>query len=73
MLYDFALVFNHDTTFLATKMAVAFRKVSAFNSSQDKCPLYVERLGHVFVANGITEEPSNLSFSHQCQQLQTIV
>ena len=38
-------------------MAVAFGKVSAFNPSQDEWPLYVERLGHVFVANGITEEP----------------
>ena len=38
-------------------MAVAFGKVSAFNPSQDEWPLYVERLGHVFVTNGITEEP----------------
>ena len=39
-------------------MAVAFGKISSFNPSQDEWPLYVERLGlgHVFVANGITEE-----------------
>ena len=43
---------SDDTTFLATRMAVAFRKV---NASQDEWPLYVERLEHVFVANGITD------------------
>ena len=37
-------------------MAVAFGKIYPFNPSQDDWPLYVERLGHVFVANGITEE-----------------
>ena len=37
-------------------MAVAFGKINSFNSSQDEWPLYVERLGHVFVANGITKE-----------------
>ena len=36
-------------------MAVAFVKVKAFNPSQDEWPLYVERLEHVFVANGITD------------------
>ena len=46
----------HDITFLATRMAVAFGKINSFNPSQDEWPLYVERLGHVFVANGITEE-----------------
>ena len=35
-------------------MAVAFGKVNTFNPSQDKWPLYVERLEHVFVANDIT-------------------
>ena len=35
-------------------MAVAFGKVNAFNPSQDEWPLYVKRLEHVFVANGIT-------------------
>ena len=37
-------------------MAVAFGKINSFNPSQDEWPLYVERLGHVFVANGIIEE-----------------
>ena len=37
-------------------MTVAFGKIYPFNPSQDDWPLYVERLGHVFVANGITEE-----------------
>ena len=37
-------------------MTVAFGKINPFNSSQDEWPLYVERLGHVFVANGITDE-----------------
>jgi len=37
-------------------MAVAFGKVNSFNLSQNEWPLYVERLGHVFVANGIMEE-----------------
>ena len=37
-------------------MAVAFGKIYTFNPSQYDWPLYVERLGHVFVANGITEE-----------------
>ena len=46
---------SDDTTFLATRMAVAFGTVNAFNPSQDKWPLYVERLEHVFVANGITD------------------
>ena len=41
--------------FLVMRMAVAFGKVNAFNLSQDKWPLYVERLEHVFVANGITD------------------
>jgi len=50
-------IFNHITTFLAKKMAVAFGKVTSFNPSQDEWPLYVERLGHVFGANEITEEP----------------
>ena len=36
-------------------MAVAFGKVNAFNPSQDEWPLYMERLEHVFVANGITD------------------
>ena len=36
-------------------MAVAFGKVNAFNPSQNEGPLYVERLEHVFVANGITD------------------
>ena len=35
-------------------MAVAFGKVNAFNPSQDEWPLYVKRLKHIFVANGIT-------------------
>ena len=51
------LIFNHNTIFLAMKMAVASGKVTAFNPSQDVWPLYVKRLGHVFTANGITEEP----------------
>ena len=38
-------------------MAVAFGKINTFNPSQENWLLYVERLGHVFVANGITEEP----------------
>ena len=37
-------------------MTVAFGKVNAFNPSQDEWLLYVERLEHVFVANGITNE-----------------
>ena len=37
-------------------MAVAFSKINTFNPSQEDWPLYVERLGHVSVANGITEE-----------------
>ena len=37
-------------------MAVAFGKINPFNPSQDEWPLHVERLGHVFVANGITDE-----------------
>ena len=37
-------------------MAIAFGKINSFNPSLDEWPLYVERLGHVFVANGITEE-----------------
>ena len=37
-------------------MAVAFGKIYPFNPSQDDWPLYVERLEHVFVANGNTEE-----------------
>ena len=41
--------------FLVTRMAVAFSKVNVFNPSQDEWPLYVERLEHVFVANGITD------------------
>ena len=41
--------------FLVMRMAVAFSKVNAFNLSQDEWPLYVERLEHVFVANGITD------------------
>ena len=45
---------SNDTTFLATRMAVAFGKVNTFNLSQDEWPLYVERLEHVFVVNGIT-------------------
>ena len=36
-------------------MAVAFGKVNAFNPSQDKWSLYVERLEHVFGVNGITD------------------
>ena len=36
-------------------MAVAFGKVNAFNPSQDEWPLYVKRLKHIFVANGITD------------------
>ena len=48
-----------NATFLATKMVVAFGKVSAFNPSQDKWTLYFEQLGHVFTANGIVEEPKN--------------
>ena len=46
---------SDDTTFLATRMAVSFGKVNTFNPSQDKWPLYVERLEHVFVVNGITD------------------
>ena len=45
----------HDTTYLMTRMAVAFGKIGAFNPSQDDWSLYVEQLGHVFIANGITE------------------
>ena len=41
--------------FLVTRMAVTFGKVNAFNPSQDEWPLYVERLEHVFIANGITD------------------
>ena len=37
-------------------MAVAFGKINTFNPSQEDWPLYVERWGHVFVANGITED-----------------
>ena len=36
-------------------MAVAFGKISPFNPSQDEWPLYVERLGHMFEANEITD------------------
>ena len=36
-------------------MVVAIGKVNTFNPSQDKWPLYVERLEHIFVANGITD------------------
>ena len=36
-------------------MAVAFFKVNAFNPSHDEWPLYMERLEHVFVVNGITD------------------
>ena len=36
-------------------MAVAFDKVNAFNPSQDEWPLYMERLEHIFVMNGITD------------------
>ena len=39
-----------------TRMAVAFGKINPFNPSQDEWPLYVEQLGHVFVANGITNK-----------------
>ena len=53
----FHLIFsNHDITFLATRVAVAFSKINTFNLSQEDWPLYIERLGHVFVANGITED-----------------
>ena len=53
----FPLIFNnHDIAFLATRMAVAFGKINTFNPSQEDWPLYVERLGHVFVANGITKD-----------------
>ena len=41
--------------FLATRMAVAFGKVNVLNPSQDEWPLYLERLVHIFVANGITD------------------
>ena len=37
-------------------MVVAFGNINSFNPSQDEWPLYVERLGRVFVANGITKE-----------------
>ena len=55
--YCSLLIFSlsNDTTFLAMRMAVAFSKVNAFNPSQDEWPLYVERLEHVFVVNGITD------------------
>ena len=43
-------------------MAVAFGKINSFNPSQDEWPLYVERLGHVFVAIGITEEKKEAVF-----------
>ena len=36
-------------------MAVAFSKINPFNPSQDEWPLYVERLGHMFEANKITD------------------
>ena len=36
-------------------MVVAFGKINAFNPSQDEWPLYVERLKHNFVANGISD------------------
>ena len=36
-------------------MAVAFSKINPFNPSQDEWPLYVERLGHMFKANKITD------------------
>ena len=39
--------------FLVTRMA-AFGKVNTFNPSQDEWSLYIERLEHVFVVNGIT-------------------
>ena len=55
----------HDITFLATRMAVAFGKINSFDPSQDEWPLYVERLGHVFVANGITEEERSEQFFFQ--------
>jgi len=37
-------------------MTVAFGKVNSFNLSLDEWPLYNERLGPVFIANGITED-----------------
>ena len=43
-------------------MAVAFGKINPFDPSQDEWPLYVERLGHVFVANGITDKDKNEQF-----------
>jgi len=39
-----------------TRIAVTFGKVNSFNPSQDEWLLYVEQLGHVFIANGIMEE-----------------
>ena len=49
------LIHNSRYYILMTRMAVAFGKVNTFNLSQDDWPLYVERLEHVFVANGITD------------------
>lgn len=45
--------------FLVMRMAVAFDKVRAFNPSQDEWLLYVERLEHIFAANGITDRAKN--------------
>ena len=36
-------------------MEVEFGKANTFNSSQQECPLYVERLGYVIEANGNTK------------------
>lgn len=51
-MYYYEIMILH---FLVMRMAVAFDKVSAFNPSQDEWLLYVERLEHVFAANGITD------------------
>jgi len=37
-------------------MAVAFGKINPFKAKQGDWTLYVERLGHVLEANGITED-----------------
>ena len=52
IIYYCLLIIFHD---IRPRMAVVFGKVNALNPSQDEWPLYVERLEHVFVGNGITD------------------
>ena len=59
----FHLIFNnHDITFLAIRMAVAFGKINTFNPSQEDWPLYVKQLGHVF---GLQRKQKSEQFSFQ--------